>query len=191
LVEGVLVKSVIGSNHSRLCQNFCRSLISADIFGQTTKDMRDTYTQLSIHVVFSVQSRQCLILDPWRNALHKYIAGILREETDRCLAVGGWKDHMHIFFALKTTQTIADVMHGVKAKSSKWINEHRLTPGKFSSLEGYGAFSHSKKERHGVIQYIMNQDDHHRSQTFREEYMDLLIREEIDFKEQYLFEFFD
>jgi REP element-mobilizing transposase RayT len=153
--------------------------------------MADTYTQLSIHAVFAVQSRQCLIIDPWRDALHQYISRILQEETDRSLAVGGWKDHVHIFFAPKTTQTIADILRQVKAKSSKWINEQHIVPGKFNWQEGYGAFSHSRRERHDVIQYIMNQEDHHRGQTFREEYLDLLIREEVDFKAQYLFEFFE
>ena len=86
---------------------------------------------------------------------------------------------------------VSDQMRMVKASSSKWINDNNLIRGKFNWQEGYGAFSYSKSQRDSVIKYIINQEDHHRKISFREEYLDLLKKFEIPFDNQYLFEFYD
>lgn len=82
-------------------------------------------------------------------------------------------------------------MEKVKANSSKWINQNKFVLGHFEWQRGYGGFSYSRSQRNGVIQYIMKQEEHHRAKTFREEYMAILKNFEIDFKDQYLFEFYD
>ncbi|WP_460912865.1 IS200/IS605 family transposase [Spirosoma areae] len=148
-----------------------------------------TFTQIPIHAVFAVARRENIILAPWRDRLHEYISGILASETNYALAVGGWKDHVHIFFEMKTTQTIADVLKIVKSKSSGWVNDNGFVKGHFNWQDGYGAFAHSRLQRHKVIQYIMNQESHHRTKTFRDEYIGMLDAHEIDYDERYLFEF--
>jgi hypothetical protein len=119
------------------------------------------------------------------------MSGILRNDNAYPLAVGGWKDHVHVFFELKPDLKISDLMRMLKASSSKWINDNKLVLGKFQWQEGYGAFSYSRSQRDTVINYIINQEEHHRSKTFREEYMELLKKFEIDFKNEYVFEFYE
>jgi REP element-mobilizing transposase RayT len=80
--------------------------------------MGNTYSQVSIHAVFTVKGRENFIIKPWRDDLHKYIYGIINGINEKPLAVGGWKDHVHIFFGMKMTTRIADVLEKVKANSS-------------------------------------------------------------------------
>jgi REP element-mobilizing transposase RayT len=100
-------------------------------------------------------------------------------------------DHVHVFFELPVTMRVSDQMRMVKATSSKWINDHRFVRGKFRWQEGYGAFSYSRSQRNSVIKYIMNQEQHHKTVKFREEYLGFLRKFQIPFKDQYLFEFYD
>ena len=153
--------------------------------------MANTYSQITIHAVFAVKYRENFIIKEWRNNLHQYIAGIITNKGAKSLAVGGWKDHVHILFGMPLTTSIADFMSVVKANSSKWINEQHFTKGKFQWQEGYGAFSFARSQRDIVIKYIMNQEEHHRIKTFKEEYLKMLSDFEVDFEDQYLFEFYD
>lgn len=152
--------------------------------------MANTYTQISIQAVFTVKGRENFIINPWRDSLHQYIAGIVRTEATT-LAVGGWKDHVHIFFGLPPTLSISDLLQKVKANSSRWINEQKLVKGKFQWQEGYGAFSYSRSQRDAVINYVMNQEQHHKINTFQKEYLDMLNKFEIVYEPKYLFEFYE
>lgn len=153
--------------------------------------MPNTYSQISIHSVFAVKGRENLISSNWRDNLHKYISGIITGNGAKSLAVGGWMDHVHIFFGMPVTTSIADFMSIVKANSSKWINEEKFVKGKFQWQAGYGAFSYSRSQRDNVINYIMKQEEHHKTKTFREEYLKMLSDFEIGYDEKYLFEFYD
>jgi putative transposase len=153
--------------------------------------MANTYTQLNIHAVFSVMGRENLLSEKMRMELFPYISGILKNTGNFPLAINGYKDHVHLFFELLPISQISDVLNKVKSNSSKWINDNRFFPGKFSWQEGYGAFSYSRSQRHNVIQYIMNQEEHHRKTTFREEYLELLKSFEVDFDLRYVFEFYE
>lgn len=153
--------------------------------------MSDTYSQITIHAVFAVKNRENYITVEWRDKFHRYIAGIITNKGAKALAVGGWKDHVHILFGLSVTMSVADFMSAVKANSSKWINEQGFVKGKFQWQSGYGAFSFSKSQRDVVINYIMNQEEHHRTKSFREEYVKMLKDFEVDFDDQYLFEFYE
>lgn len=153
--------------------------------------MPNTYSQLSIHAVFAVKGRENNIINPWRDELHKYISGIITANDAKSLAVGGWKDHVHIFFGLPVTTSLSDFMSKVKANSSRWINEKAFVKGKFQWQSGYGAFSYSKSQRDTVINYIMHQETHHQTKTFQEEYLKMLDDFEVEYQEQYLFEFYD
>jgi putative transposase len=153
--------------------------------------MANTYSQVNIHCVFAVKGRENILTKYFRDDLHKYMSGILRNDNAYPLAVGGWKDHVHVFFELNPNTRISDLMRMLKASSSKWINENKFVKGKFQWQEGYGAFSYSRSQRDNVIRYVMSQEEHHRIKTFREEYLELLEKFEIDFKNEYIFEFYE
>lgn len=153
--------------------------------------MANTYSQLNIHCVFAVKGRENIITQNFRDELHSYMSGILKNDGSYPLAIGGWKDHVHVFFELPVTMNVSGQMRMLKATSSKWINDNKWVKGKFRWQEGYGAFSYSRSQRNAVIHYIMNQELHHRKQTFNEEYLDLLRKFEVEFEEKYVFEFYD
>ena len=153
--------------------------------------MANTYSQINIHCVFAVKSRENIITNHFRDELHRYMSGILKNDGVFPLAVGGWKDHVHVFFELKPDLKISDLMRMLKATSSKWINENKFVLGKFQWQEGYGAFSYSRSQRDNVINYIMKQEEHHKGRTFREEYLDLLKKFKVEYKEEYVFEFYE
>ena len=153
--------------------------------------MANTFSQITIQAVFAVKGRQNLITTGWRNRLHEYISGTIKKEGVKSLAVGGWKDHVHILFGLPPVIRISDFINIIKSNSSKWINEQNFLKNKFHWQEGYGVFSYSRDQRDSVIKYIMNQEEHHRKITFREEYSDLLNHFNIEFDEKYVFEFYE
>ncbi len=156
-----------------------------------TNQMANTYSQINIHCVFSVKGRENIISKNFRSDLYRYMSGFLKNNEIFSLAIGGWKDHVHLFFELPPTLSISDIMRDLKASSSKWINENNLVKGKFQWQNGFGAFSYSRSQRNNVIQYIMNQEEHHLGITFRKEYLDLLKKFEIEYKDEYVFEFYD
>jgi len=119
------------------------------------------------------------------------MSGILKNDNSYPLAVNGWLDHVHVFFELPVTMSIAKQMQMLKASSSKWINDNKLVKGKFSWQEGYGAFSYAHSPRNNVINYIINQEEHHKQKTFKEEYLKMLTDFEVKYNSDYLFEFFE
>lgn len=153
--------------------------------------MANTYSQVNIHCVFAVKGRENLITKSFRDDLHRYMSGILKNDGAYPLAVNGWLDHVHVFFELPMTMAISDQKRMLKATSSKWINDNKLVKGKFSWQEGYGAFSYAKSQRDVVINYIKNQEEHHMKQSFKQEYLELLEKFEIPYDERYIFEFYD
>lgn len=153
--------------------------------------MANTYTQLNIHVVFAVKGRENILPIKLRPELFKYISGILSNTNQFPLAVNGYKDHVHMFFEMHPTNSLSEIIRIVKASSSKWINENRLIPGKFSWQEGYGGFSYSRSQRDEVINYIIKQEEHHHHKSFREEYLNMLKKYEINYDESYIFEFYE
>lgn len=155
--------------------------------------MANTYTQLNVQTVFAVKGRNNLLAPIFRNQLFEYIAGILRNINQYPLAIGGYKDHVHIFFELNPDSSLSDVLEKVKSNSSKWINTNWLVMdlGRFEWQRGYSGFTYSKSQRNNVIQYIMNQENHHHEQTFKEEYLGMLKKFEMEYDERYIFEFYD
>lgn len=152
--------------------------------------MANTYSQLNIHCVFAVHGREHLLTPDFRYELFQYMAGILRNDGSYPLAVGGWIDHVHVFFELPVTLAVADQMRMLKASSSKWINDRGFVQGKFRWQEGYGAFSYSRTQRDNVIKYIMRQEEHHQKESFKEEYFRLLEEFAVDYQERYMFKFY-
>jgi len=149
--------------------------------------MANTYTQIHIQFVFAVKYRNCLIHPSWKEELYMYITGITKENGHKLLAINGMSDHIHILIGLRPTQSISDLMQDIKGGSSKWINLKKFLKIKFEWQEGYGAFSYSKSQIINIIQYIKNQENHHKAKSFREEYLEILKEFEIDYNENYIF----
>lgn len=149
--------------------------------------MANTYTQIHIQAVFAVQHRSCIIHNSWKDELYKYITGIVQNNNHKILAINGMPDHIHLFFGMRPTQSLSDLMQEVKASSSKWINEKGFTKHSFNWQEGFGGFSYSKSHVDNVINYIKNQEIHHKKISFIDEYQQILEKLEIPFDERYLF----
>ena len=149
--------------------------------------MANTYTQIHIQAVFAVQNRHCLIDKVWKDELHKYMTGIIQNYDHKVLQINGMPDHIHILFGMRPTQSLSDLMQKVKQDSSKWINKNRFIKGKFSWQAGFGAFSYSKSQLPRVINYIQNQENHHKKKSFTEEYLDFLNEFDVNFDDRYLF----
>ena len=149
--------------------------------------MANTYTQIHIHVIFAVKNRLGLIQKEWKDELYKYIAGIIQNQNHKVLAINGMPDHLHIFFGLRPNQSLADLMQDIKGGSSKWINDNKFVRGKFEWQAGYGAFSYAKSQVNNVIDYIKNQEDHHRKKTFIEEYRFFLEKFNVQYDDRYIF----
>ncbi|MGJ7029938.1 IS200/IS605 family transposase [Niabella hirudinis] len=153
--------------------------------------MANTYTQCYAHLVFCPKNRQALIKRQWHNELEKYITGIIQNHKHKLLAIGSMPDHIHIFIGYNLNQLIPDLVETIKTSASAWIKYNKLSDIKFEWQRGYGAFTHSHSQVKTVINYILNQEDHHKKKNFKEEYLELLNEFEIEFKNEYLFEFFD
>jgi len=142
--------------------------------------MAGTYTQLHVQFVFAVSGRQNLIPKKHRERIHRYITGIVRERDHKMLSVFCMPDHCHVFVGMKPRMSVSDLVGQIKAVSSRFINEQQWFKGKFRWQEGYGAFSYSRSQVNKVCQYILNQEEHHRKKTFREEYISFLKKFEIE-----------
>lgn len=149
--------------------------------------MANTYTQIHIHVVFAVKHRAGLIQHEWKDELYKYITGIIQNHQHKVLAINGMPDHLHVFIGMRPVQSLSELMQDIKGSSSKWINEKRFTKHKFEWQEGYGAFSYSKSQVADVVNYIENQETHHKKESFLEEYKNFLQKFEINFDDRYIF----
>ena len=137
----------------------------------------------------TVQNRISLIKPEWKAELYKYITGIVQNNGHKLLSINGAPNHLHIAVGYKPHQLIPDLLQDIKGYSSKWINKRKFVDGKFTWQESYGAFSFSHSSRQSgnrVVKYINNQEQHHKKQTFREEYIQLLIKYNIAFDEKYI-----
>ena len=150
--------------------------------------MANTYTQIHIQAVFAVKYRIGIIQKEWKDELYKYITGIVQGNEHRLLSINGMPDHVHIFFGMRPTQSLSDLLQDIKTNSSKWINERGFVNDRFEWQQGFGAFSYSKSLLPVLIKYIKNQETHHRKTSFKEEYIELLTTNEIEYKEEYLFD---
>lgn len=149
--------------------------------------MANTYTQIYLHIVFSVQNRICLIPKEKKEELHKYITGIVMQRSSKLICINSMPDHVHILIGYHPDKSLSELVRDIKAGSSKFINDNVWVRGKFHWQEGYGAFSYSRSQLSDVIRYIQNQEQHHVKKTFKEEYFDLLKKFEVEFDEKYLF----
>lgn len=153
--------------------------------------MADSYTQIYIHIIFAVKGRNSLINHSWEEQLYKYITGIVQNKEQKMLAINGMPNHLHFLIGMKPTCCLSDLVREVKKSSNDFIKENKFCPLKFQWQSGFGAFSYSHSQLDNVIVYIMNQKEHHNKKTFKEEYLGLLTKFNIEFKNDYLFDWIE
>ncbi len=153
--------------------------------------MAGSYSQIYVQYVFAVKGRQNLLQKPWRDEVFKYISGIIKGKNQKPIIVNGVSDHVHIFVGLKPAMNLSELVRDIKNNSSNFINEQKYIKGKFSWQEGYGAFSYAHSQIEQVYRYILNQEEHHKAKTFKEEYIDFLQKFEVEYDEKYLFDWLE
>lgn len=146
-----------------------------------------TFYQIYIQVVFAVKGRNSLIAQSWEEELYKYITGIITNKGQKLIAINGMPDHIHILIGMKPSCCLSDLVREIKKSSNAFINEKKFSKFKFEWQKGYGAFSYSHSSLDNVIAYIQNQKEHHKNKSFREEYIDFLKKFEVEYKDEYLF----
>ncbi len=139
-----------------------------------------------IQFVFAVQNRVSLIQAEWKDELYKYITGIVQNNKHKLIAINGMPNHVHVFVGYKPHQPIPYLLQDIKGSSSGWINKKGFIENKFNWQEGYGAFSYSHSHIDRVAKYIMNQEQHHKKKTFREEYIGFLNKYNVGYDERYI-----
>lgn len=150
--------------------------------------MPNTYVKLYVQTVFAVKYRNALIKESFRKELFAVIGNLINETGCKTIIVNGVEDHIHCFFTLKTTLSLSEVMKSVKAKSSKWINKNQFLEERFEWQRGFGGFSYNQNSIDRVYKYIENQEEHHKKENFKDEYLKLLQKFEVKYDEDYWFE---
>ncbi len=153
--------------------------------------MANTYTQMYVQIVFAVLGRANAIKEIHGYELEKYICGIISNKKCKPLSIYINPDHVHLLIGLHPTRCVSDLTRDIKASSSKLINDKKWVAGKFNWQDGFGSFTYSRSQIDGVIKYILNQPEHHKRSTFKEEYLLMLQKNEIEYDERYLFEWYD
>ncbi len=151
--------------------------------------MPNTYSQIYLHIVFAVQFRQYLLPQQHKEELHKYFTGLITKRGSKLLAINCMPDHTHLFIGYKPTISLPDLVKEIKVASNQFINRKRWINGRLKWQEGYGVFSFSQSQIDTVINYIKRQDQHHKKRTFREEYIQLLKKFNVEFNQKFLFDF--
>ena len=145
-----------------------------------------TYTQIIYHVVFATKNRERVLDKPHREDLFRYIWGIVKNHDCHLFRLNGVEDHVHILASLHPTVALADLVKAIKTGSSKWIKDEQVFPRFSHWQDGYGAFTHSVREKDALIEYIKNQEEHHHRVDFLDEYRALLHDAGVEFDEKYL-----
>ena len=153
--------------------------------------MPGTFSQIYIQIVFAVRNRESLIRSSWEQELYRYITCIIQNKGQKMLQINGMPDHIHFLMGMKPSCCLSDLIREVKKSSTDFIRENNYIRSKFQWQDGYGAFSYSHSSLDGVIRYIQFQKEHHRNISFKEEYTSLLNSFNIEFKDEYLFQWIE
>ena len=145
-----------------------------------------THTQILYQIVFSTKNREKVLIKEHREKLFRYIWGILKNKKCVLYQINGIEDHIHIATHIHPTIAVSSLVKDIKIASSVWIKEQNIFPDFTGWQIGYGAFTYSFKEKDVLINYIKNQEQHHQTKSFREEYIELLNDRQIEFDEKYL-----
>ncbi|MFG0266900.1 MAG: IS200/IS605 family transposase [Rhodopirellula sp. JB055] len=147
-----------------------------------------THQQLLYHIVFSTKRRKRLLNDSIREDVFSYLAGVCKRLDGFALEVGGYYDHAHLLVRIPARVAVSEFVGKIKSNTSKHLNEGKPLGVPFAWQDGYGAFSVSPSNKAAVSRYIRGQMDHHRKRSFEEEYLQLLMKHEVEFDERYVFD---
>ena len=153
--------------------------------------MANTYTQLYAQIIFSPQGRYNLITNRIKIPVYKYITGIIKNKNQKLMIINGMPDHIHIFLGFLPDIALSDLVRDIKSNTAKYINDQKMVLGKFSWQRGFGAFTYSKSQVPDVINYIQNQENHHKRKSFKDENLEILKKFGIEHRGEYLFEWYD
>jgi putative transposase len=148
--------------------------------------MPHSYTNLLTHVIFSTRDRRPDLDDGIRPRVFAYMGGIVREAGGGALAINGPADHVHLLLTLPAGLALADAMGVVKTNSSRWVHEQWPQLRSFAWQSGYGAFSVSRSNAAEVERYIGDQEAHHRTVSFQEEFLAFLKRHGVAYDPKYV-----
>jgi putative transposase len=176
------------NNKGALLKSF--SLLNSIIF-KSLEPMANTFSQMYVQVVFAVKYRQHLIPKSRKEELHKYITGIVRNRKQKMIRINCMPDHSHLFIGFKPTIAISDLVRDIKTASSTFLKEQSWMKYDFNWQDGYGAFTYHHSQIDQICKYIMKQEEHHRTKTFKQEYLELLDEFEVPYEERYLFDWID
>lgn len=150
--------------------------------------MSQSLAKVYLHVIFSTKNREPLLADEWRDELFCVLGGAANNLGCQSLIVGGVADHVHLLFQLGRTISIADAVGKVKSTSSLWIRQNRIGLSGFHWQAGYGAFSVSQSNVESVRAYVFGQPEHHRRQSYQDEFREWLRRYEVQCDERYVWD---
>ncbi len=145
-----------------------------------------TYTQILYQIVFSTKNRERTLVQAKCEDLFKYIGGIHKNKNCHLYRVNGVEDHIHIVTHIHPSIALSNLIKDIKLATSEWIKKNNLFENFKGWQNGYGAFTYSIKEKDRLIEYVKNQEEHHKVKTFREEFIELLNEHNIEFDEKYL-----
>jgi putative transposase len=187
----------IGGSDGRMSRILCSALYVAFGIGCAclywTTQPRDirfvlgtagAFTDLNYHLVFGTKDRRPLIREEHRDDLCRYLGGIIKGKKGHALEINAVADHAHLLVRLPPTVPIAEIVRALKASSSKWLNDTRSRNRIFGWQDGYAAFTVSQSQTARVAQYVRNQAEHHRTKSFREEFMSILERHQIAYDDR-------
>ena len=146
-----------------------------------------TYTQILYQIVFSTHNKERTLAKDNREKLFKYIWGLLKNKKCHLYRINGVEEHLHIVVGLHPSVSLASLVKDIKLASTQYINLNGLFKRFNGWQKGYGAFTYSIKEKDSLIEYVKNQEEHHKVKSFKEEYIELLQEHGIEFDEKYLF----
>ena len=164
------------------------SAIHLRMFFGNHSSMPQSLSKVIIHIIFSSKDREPWLDPDVRPRMHAYVATICRDWNAEALRVGGVADHLHIVTTLPRSLSQADMVETLKKTSSKWIKGLNAKYRQFYWQRGYGAFSVSPSQLDAVLEYVENQEEHHRTRSFREEYRDFLCKHRVEFDERYVWD---
>ncbi len=145
-----------------------------------------TFTQILYQIVFSTKNRELSLEEENRKELYKYIWGILKNNNCHLYQMGGMADHVHFITHLHPTVALATLVKDIKLASSDHIKLNNLFRKFNGWQEGYGAFTYSFDTKDNLINYVKNQEEHHKKISYIDEFKELLIEHKIEFQEKYL-----
>ena len=150
--------------------------------------MAHTFTNLLAHIIFSTKDRMPTLEPELKQRLFPYMGGILRELDSTPLLINGPKDHVHILAVLPAKLSVSEILNKLKSNSSKWVHETFSVRWSFAWQTGYAAFAVSQSAKQAALDYIANQEEHHRKISFKQEFITFLNKHEIEYDQKYLWE---